>query len=171
MNSISGEQANEKFELWLPRTMLQLVRTHGPARKGSYVMPMTSLVRLSSIPILWGRESTALNLLNEWAARVVKHHDDFLSNADDDRTWGINDLEGSYFVRDVLETTFRAHGLNRSAVLDAVDGLLLSFTADSEEPSLSALAGAGKNAGWWWSRIPTAGLIHLEYDELKTSTT
>ncbi len=127
----------------------------------------TSLAELSRIPVLWGRQITLTDLVNEWAARVVQHHADSQNDAAARDPWGLDDLEGSYFVRDQLHYEFLLHNLGRSPVLDSIDSLLITFTSVSTQPSLAKLAGAEEDAGWWWARIPTRGLVRQEYEGLQ----
>lgn len=86
-----------------------------------------------------------------------------------DREWGVYDLIGAYELRRRIETSIHADPLSlaESAVLRAVDELLVSFTQPIDDPEgLRRILSDVPTEPWWWMRIPVRGPPRDEYDEI-----
>jgi hypothetical protein len=110
-----------------------------------------------------GRTVSLVELLEGWAAHVVRLRTESLLPIQDD-AWGMHDLVAALFIRDGLERALAGGPVSGSAIVAAVDDLYRSFTVVDELQLMHLIEPSAKHAGWWWGRIPSSGVVA---DELR----
>ncbi|HEX4056806.1 MAG TPA: hypothetical protein VHX87_00650 [Galbitalea sp.] len=120
-----------------------------------------------AVRVRFGRGEVTLDELVEgWASRVLKVRADMNERDSSGSAWGIDDLVGSYYLRQALQDGIAASpGVAVPRTLEAIDRLLESFTRDESLTPIRKID-AGIPDGWWWHRIPTRGPVRDEFDRL-----
>ena len=126
--------------------------------------PEATIEDIASIKVRHGpRKISLLTRVDDYARRVLKFQDELAGDGTGRYDWGMIDFIGLLELRSTID-----HGLNRgsdpleSPIVRAIDQLLISFTthvdqwAHQLDPELPA-------SPWWWSRIPSQGLVALDY--------
>lgn len=113
-----------------------------------------------------GRRSTLLELIEAWAAHVLRLHSDVLEPSPDGDAWGIDDFVAALFLRDQTERGLQASGTPRPALLEATDRLFLSFTTMDGRGLVPKVEPAATLTEWWWLRIPNSGPVADEFNLL-----
>jgi hypothetical protein len=128
-----------------------------------------NLSSLCGVTVEFGpRGFPLLDLLDDWAARVLKLYTDARERAlfDDPKTWGVHDFIGSLYLRDAIERGIKSvtgsDGSVTITTLAAIDALLRSFTVDDDRQILRHLEPDAPREPWWWRRLPATGPIAME---------
>ena len=99
-------------------------------------------------------------LIDGWCGHVLrflKELQEHWENRSDD-VWGIDDLAGTYYLRDRIDALLAQHGGLPPHALELADEVLRSFTIETDF-NWSTHTGQTAGAGWWWRRIPTHGPV------------
>lgn len=117
----------------------------------------------TSVKLPDGRESSLLELLDEWAGRVLKLEEG-AQTASADELAGIKEFVAALQVRDRLEKALADEA--ESSVPDlvkAVDALYSAYTLNDDHQVLSRMDDAAPTEPWWWGRIPAGGPLASEF--------
>jgi hypothetical protein len=122
---------------------------------------------LSTTPVKLpdGKEASLLELVDDWADRVLRLEEKAQSAAFDTDLKGIRQFVAALKVRDRLEEALAANtrGSSAPALVRAVDALYRAYTLKDDHKVLSKLDEAAPTQPWWWERIPAEGPLAAEF--------
>lgn len=131
----------------------------------AHVTPLALLAELKSLSAV---EARLVGVVDAWCAEVLHHHATAIApeSVPDFQHWTLDDLVGSYLARDRVE---RITGAAETTAVRVADALLKSFTTDEGSSWVEEHGHIGKaGPGWWWSRVPVAGLVREEFQRSNT---
>jgi hypothetical protein len=116
-----------------------------------------------SVKLPDGQESSLLELLNDWAGRVLKLEESAQPAAGDELA-GIKEFVASLLLRDRLEQAIAdAAESSVPALVKAVDALYSAYTLRDDHKVLSRMDSGAPTEPWWWGRIPAGGPLAAEF--------
>lgn len=117
----------------------------------------------TSVKLPDGQESSLLELLNDWAGRVLKLEES-AQTAGSDELAGIKEFVASLLLRDRLEKALSDEAESTvPALVKAVDALYSAYTLRDDHEVLSKMDSGAPTEPWWWSRIPAGGPLAAEF--------
>ena len=142
-----------------------------------YVAMRMALSKASDVRANFGsRQVSLLDLVDDWAQRVVKFASDIAEtrSLDEGTTWGFHDIVGAFQLRDAIESSVpKQEGGTAAdiAVLQATDLLLMKLTEDGGRPLYQRIYPEDVTPRWWWDRLPTVGPVREEAEEIRRNVT
>lgn len=116
-----------------------------------------------SVKLPDGQESSLLELLNDWAGRVLKLEESAQPAAGDELA-GIKEFVASLLLRDRLEQAIADEAESSvPALVKAVDALYSAYTLRDDHKVLSKMDSGAPTEPWWWGRIPAGGPLAAEF--------
>lgn len=116
-----------------------------------------------SVKLPDGQESSLLELLNDWAGRVLKLEESAQPAAGDELA-GIKEFVASLLLRDRLEQAIADEAESSvPALVKAVDALYSAYTLRDDHKVLSRMDSGAPTEPWWWGRIPAGGPLAAEF--------
>lgn len=110
-----------------------------------------------------GKQIPLLVLVDDYARRVIKFHNEQGGERPGDIFWGISDYVGMLWLRSAIERCMVSVAeRSTSPLVAAADQVLVSFTRDAPQ-WVHGLDPDAPSEPWWWSRIPETGLVAEEY--------
>lgn len=111
-----------------------------------------------------GRPRSLVDLIDGWANSVLRFHFDIVEDRTiEDGAWHLDDLVGSYHIRDAVEEAVqRELGSDvRLPILKAGDELFLTFAAENpyDVARLVSRNPGPHDDNWWWYYLPFKGPI------------
>lgn len=117
----------------------------------------------TSVKLPDGKESSLLELLDDWANRVLKLEEGAQTTTADELA-GIKEFVALLQVRDRLEQALADEKESSvPALVKAVDALYSAYTLRDDHKVLAKLDDAAPTEPWWWSRIPATGPLAAEF--------
>lgn len=117
----------------------------------------------TSVKLPDGQESSLLELLNDWADRVLRLEES-VQTAGNDELDGIKEFVSSLLLRDRLEKALSDEAESSvPALVKAVDALYSAYTLRDDHKVLSKMDSGAPTEPWWWSRIPAGGPLAAEF--------
>ena len=119
----------------------------------------------------YGRSSKLLDLIDSWAAHVLRllreAQPAFETPA---LAWGVHDFVAALYIRDRVQRGILTHSTDLDATLPPTvvisDEVFRSFTAEDDGEDLKLVFSDIPSEPWWWQRIPKAGPVLTELQEI-----
>jgi len=117
----------------------------------------------TSVKLPDGQESSLLELLDDWAGRVLKLEEGAQTTGADELA-GIREFVASLQVRDRLEQALSDEAESSvPALVKAADALYSAYTLRDDHKVLSKMDSGAPTEPWWWGRIPAGGPLAAEF--------
>jgi hypothetical protein len=112
-----------------------------------------------------GPQSIPLDSLGGDWMRRVKVFEMSIAGEELPSPWGFDDYVGSLELRDIVANGLIASGadLRHFPDVEAADQLLERITVDERD----FREWFPEKSGWWWSRVPVAGLARQEFERFR----
>ena len=137
---------------------------------GDGVLRSSELVQVT-VDLGYGRSSKLLDLIDSWADHVLRFlreaHPAFDAPA---LAWGVHDFVASLYIRDRVQQGIMAYSMDFDATLPPTvvisDEVFRSFTAQDDRGDLRLVFNDIPSEPWWWQRVPKAGPVLTELQEI-----
>jgi hypothetical protein len=134
-------------------------------------VPPNRLTDLVDVTSEFGGGGSALELVDAWAAHVLRlHREHLIPDSPGRDLWGIFDYVAALIIRDALETCLEPSAGPPPPSVEVADELFRTMTSADVRGHLRAQAATlGSKVfgdGWWWQRFPDSGEPPRELDKV-----